>query len=268
MAAAKLPANAIIGEAYGLVFANLRPLARAAAVPFGIMTIGLLRSILAEREGGMPVYAVVLWMVIEFGAAVPFQTQVYRFATALTADRTPQLGWPWGRRETAYVLNAIGLIAVSVAAAALAGAIVAAFILPNGGAAREDQMARLGLAVLFIGLPIALAIAYASARISLVFPAAAVGHRTNWGAMWRATAGNGWRIFWIMVIAILPWSLAGGVIQTLAGLVPSVSTLIVLGTAGNIVSLIGMALPAAALGLVYRQMAPGLGPGTRLSLLA
>jgi hypothetical protein len=267
VAAAKLPANAIIGEAYGFVFGNLRPLARAAAVPFGIMTVGLLRSMLAEREGGMPIYAVALWMIIEFGAAIPFQTQVYRFATAMTADRTPQLGWPWGRRETAYLLNAIGLMIASIVAAALAGAIVAAVMLPGGGGTREEQMARLGLALLFIGVPLALVIAYASARISPVFPAAAVGHPTNWRVLWRATEGNGWRIFWIMVIAILPWSLAGGFIQTIAGLMPGPFTLLVLGTVANVASLIGMAMPAAALGLVYRHIAPGLGPPARLSLL-
>lgn len=267
MAAAKLPANAIIGEAYGFVFANLRPLARAAAVPFAVTTLGLLRSILAEREGGMATWAVVLWMVIEFGAAVPFQTQVYRFATGLTADRVPQLGWPWGRRETAYVLNALGLMALSIAAAALAAALVVGFALPSGGT-REEQLARLGMVILFVGVPVALLIAYASARICLVFPAAAVGHPTNWRALWRATEGNGWRIFWIMAIAILPWTMAGGFIQTLAGLMPGVVALIVLGTAANIVSLIGMAVPATALGLAYRHLAPGVGQPTRLSLLA
>jgi hypothetical protein len=267
VAAAKLPANAIIGQAYGFVFGNLTPLARAAAVPFGVLTVGLLRSILAEREGGMATYAVVLWMALEFAAAVPFQTQVYRFVTGLTADRMPQLGWPWGRRETTYVLNAIGLMLVSVAAAAFVGAVVAIFILPGGGTSREDLLAWLGLAMLFIGVPIALAMAYASARIALVFPAAAVGHRTGWRTMWRATEGNGWRIFWIMVVAILPWSLAGGVIQMLVAAMPGTAALIVLGSAANIVSLVGMALPAAGLGLVYRHLATGGGPA-RVSLLA
>lgn len=267
MAAAKLPANAIIGEAYGFVFANLRPLARAAAVPFAVTTLGLLRSILAEREGGMAAWSVVLWMIIEFGAAVPFQTQVYRFVTALTADRVPQLGWPWGRRETAYLLNALGLMAASMAAAALVAAIVAGLALPSDGT-REEQMALLGVVILFVGVPIALLIAFASARISLVFPAAAVGHATNWRRMWRATEGNGWRIFWIMAITILPWTMAGGFVQTLAGLMPGAVPLFVLGTAANVIALIGMAVPATALGLVYRRLAPGLGQGSRLSLLA
>jgi hypothetical protein len=268
VAASKLPANRIIGEAFGFVFTNLRPLARAAAVPFAVMTLSMLRMIWARQEGDMATYAIVLWLIIQFASTVPFQTQVYRFALGVTPDSMPRLGWPWGQRETMLVLNAIGLMLVSVTIAAIVVAIVVALAPPSNGMDRNEALAQFALSFVLIGIPAMIVALYMSARLGLVLAAAAVGHATNWRLIWRATDGNGWRIVWLMLVTILPWSAANGVIEMLTGTLTSVPALILLGTVANVVGLIGMAVPAVALGLAYRHLVLAGGRPPSVSLLA
>jgi hypothetical protein len=268
VAASKLPANRIIGEAFGFVFTNLRPLARAAAVPFGVMTLSLLRMIWAGQEGHMATYAVVLWLIIQFAATVPFQTQVYRFALGVTPDSMPRLGWPWGQRETMLVINAIGLMLVSLTIAAIVVGIVVALAPSNDSTNRNEALAQFAISFVLVGIPAMIVALYLSARLGLVLAAAAVGHATNWRLIWRATERNGWRIVWVMLVTILPWSAANGLIQMLTSTLTGVPALILLGTAANVIGLIGMAVPATALGLAYRHLVLAGGRPPSVSLLA
>jgi hypothetical protein len=265
LAASKLPANQIIGEAFGHVFANLRPLARAAAVPFAVMTAVQLRALWAREEGDIATYAVVVWIAIQLAATVPFQTQTYRFILAITPDSTPRVGWPWGLRETMFVLNAAGLAVIgTVAVAFLAFVAMLISASPSG----QDTVAN---TVLYFGLfmvPAMLVAVYATARIGLVFAAAAVGRPTTWRLIWRASMGNGWRIVWLMVVTILPWSFVNLFIQQMMMTGTNIPLLLVLGLAANIVGLLGMAVPSTALGLAYRHLVLAAAGPPRVSLLA
>jgi hypothetical protein len=267
--AAKLPANRIIGAAFGHVFANVGPLARAAAVPFGVMVVGALRGELATQEGHMALYAAVLWTLIQLAAIVPFQTQVYRFAVGITSDSAPRLGWPWSMRETRFVLNALALMLLT--AAAMAVAIVIAAGLAGGDVATmpNESLGRFVSNFTLVGLPVAVLVLYVNARLSFVLAAASVGRSANWRDIWRATSGNGWRIVWIMIVATVPWLLLGAFIEKLANSVTSMPILALLGLATSAVSLLAIALPATALGLAYRHLVidGGAKPPT-VSLLA
>ena len=252
--ASKLPANQIIGEAFGLVFTNLGLLARAAAVPFGIMLLGALRGELARYEGQMAIYSAVLWTLIQLAAIIPFQTQAYRFAVRVTADSTPRLGWPWSMRETRFVLNALALMLLT--AAAIAATILIVLGLGGGASTTTPNVStgRVAANFVLIGVPVAIVMLYVNARLSLVLAAAAVGRSTSWRGIWRATSGNGWRVVWVLIIATLPWLLLGGLIESLAIGMSSKPILVLLGLASAVTNLFAIAVPATAIGLAYRDL--------------
>jgi hypothetical protein len=252
----KLSANEIIGAAFEHVFTNLKPLARAAAVPLAVMLAGTLRAELAEQEGHIETYAALLWWIIQFAAIVPFQTQVYRFAVGGDADSTPRFGWPWTMRETRFVVNATGLIILNAAALGLALVVAAGL----GATAPDSSGGRTAASLVLVGLPVAILMLYINARLGLVLAAASVGRSTRWRDIWQATSGNGWRIVWIMIVATMPWVLLSGLVQGLTASTDSLLVLAFLGVAAAVISLFAIALPATALGLAYRRLVVGAGP--------
>ena len=264
----KLPVNQIIGETFGHVFGNLRPLARAAVVPWIALIAVALRGELAQQEGHMTIYGTVLWTVVQVAAVIPFQTQVYRFAVAATPDNTPRFGWPWGARETRCALNVLALLMLS--AGILAAALVVAFAVTGPGpqASSSEAMDRIAAIATLAGLPTAIVVLYGTARLSLVLPAAAVGHPANWRVLWQATSANGWRLVWITVVTAVPGLLAGGIIQGLHRGAPIMIVAVPLDMLAAGASLFTVALPATAVGLAYRHLVVGAARPPSVSVLA
>lgn len=58
----------------------------------------------------------------------------------------------------------------------------------------------LGRQLLLLGLPAT----YVLARLSLVFPATALGRQLSLGEAWVMSKGNGWRVF--IIVGVLPWA--------------------------------------------------------------
>ena len=262
MAATKLPVRRIIGDAYGIVFNNLRPLARAAAVPYAILTLSLLRWLWAGYEHNMAAYALVMWILIQIAAIVPFQTQTYRFALALTPDSRPRLGWPWGQRETMFVLHSLGLLLVAFVISVVTVAILAAFGGAGGDVSSNEALNQAMPRFALLGTISTIVALYVNARLSPVLAAAAVGRPANWQMIWRATSGNGWRIVWAIVVAIIPWIAANLLIGVLTQGVTLLPVLVVINLVANVLTLLGMAVLMTVVALVYRHLVVSGAPPT------
>ena len=262
MAATKLPVSQIVGEAYGFVFGNLGPLARAAAVPYAILTLSLLRWLWAGYEHHMALYAIVLWILIQIAAIVPFQTQTYRCVLALTPDSTPRLGWPWGRRETMFALHSLGLLLVALAISVVTVAILVAFEGADGTVSSNEASGQTMLRFTLLGAVSTIVALYVNARLSPVLAAAAVGRPAHWQMIWRATSGNGWRIVRAIVAAIVPWIAANVLIGVLTQDVTLLPVLVLINMAANVLTLLGMAVLIAVVALAYRHLVVSGAPPT------
>ena len=268
MAATKLPANRIIGEAYGFVFANLGPLARAAAVPYAVLTVSLLRWLWAGYEHHMSPYALAMWILIQIAAVIPFQTQAYRFALALTPDSRPRFGWPWSQRETRFALHSLGLVLVALAISFVTVAILAAYDGADGTAPSSEALGPTMARLTLLGAVSTIVALYVNARLSPVLAAASVGRPANWGMVWRATSGNGWRIAWAIVVAIVPWVAANLLIGILTRDVTFLPVLVVINLFANGLTLLGMAVLITAVALAYRHLVLGGAAPPTVSLIA
>lgn len=95
------------------------------------------------------------------------------------------------------------------------------------------------------------------ARLSLMFPAAAVGRHLSMSACWRATTGQTWPLFLTLVLTLLPASLADWLIGDITeGLVKLAGfSNVIEGYAGELVyqffTFVAIATTATALSIIY-----------------
>ena len=196
-----------VSDAYKFVFGNLKPLARAAAIPFAILAAAALRGVWAEQVSNMSVFSEYLWGALTYAAVVPFQTQLCRHALKLTGNHAPVLGFPWGRRESWFAIHQLGLTAAFCGFVLGADYVISESILTSstGSGARPDFGGIVTAVVLYLCL-ILFAIVVAL-RIALALPAAGIGHSADWRRIWSLTRGNTFRIFLAQLIGLLPWFL-------------------------------------------------------------
>jgi hypothetical protein len=94
-------------------------------------------------------------------------------------------------------------------------------------------------------------------RLSLLFPAVAVGDRTmTLARSWALTTRNTWRLFWGSFVCALPFSVAGNIIEKVLqvqGLAETVPGL-VLAVLGMAAELLGYVTVAAFISLAYIQL--------------
>jgi hypothetical protein len=200
----KLPVIGTIVAAYRFVFRHFRPLALAAVVPFAVALITDLRWLWAAREQSMTVSAQLVWMLLPFVATIPLAAQCQRYFLDAAPANRPRLGFPWSRRETAFLLHSLGLFGLML--------VLNAIIIPMvAGLAPNESALGIVLAALAFVLTV-----YIIARFTLVLPAAAVGRRMSWGEAWRRAADHAVGLALIIVLAPLPW-LVPSAIQMIAG---------------------------------------------------
>ncbi|HVO16262.1 MAG TPA: hypothetical protein VMV26_13670 [Alphaproteobacteria bacterium] len=203
----RLPVLGTIVLAYGFAFRNAGPLLRAAVVPFAVTLIADLRLLWAIHEHSMAPLARLLWFFLPFVATVPFAAQCQRYVLDTTPANRPRFGFPWSRRETAFMLHAMGLFGLALLLNAIGFPLVMRLVPGSGGTGPIGIV----LYALFFVLTV-----YIVARFTLVLPAAALGRALSWGVAWRRAADHGVGLALILVLAPLPW-LVPSAIQLVAG---------------------------------------------------
>jgi hypothetical protein len=106
-----------------------------------------------------------------------------------------------------------------------------------------------------IGALAGIALALASARVSLIFPAAAVEHPISLREAWDLIAGNYLRLFACILLCVIPFGIVHAIIGAIGGGLPWVMWF-VLEVIGLAVTFAGMAVVASLLSDIYRGLAP------------
>jgi hypothetical protein len=249
----RLPIFGTIAVAYRFAFRHAGPLARAAAVPLVVTLITDLRLLWAAHEQSMMTSARLFWFLLPFVATIPFATQCHRYVLDTTPANRPRFGFPWSRRETSFMLNALGLLGVMFLVNAIALPFVTRLAPGGAGAAAADPLGIVMVALVFV-LTI-----YIVSRFSLVLPAAAIGRPLNWAMAWRRAAAHGTSLGIVTVLAPLPW-LVPAVLHMIAGpdateIGPFLVTTAIIEACG----LVSTAIVMIALAAAYRWIMDGTG---------
>jgi len=235
-----------VRDAYTVVIENARVALDLAWLPFAIL-VGA--EIVALLLGGGGWFGHILALLVRglgflvFGTAFIVRWHRFILLGETTAEGLLPPGW-----------GGFVLAAVKVGASAGVGYIVVVLI-----AAMPPHYLTGALAI--IG---ALAVAFATPRVSLVFPAAAVEQPMSLREAWVLMTGNHWQLLVCLVLCYLPFGIAHYVLGKIGLALPSVLWILfqVLGLA---VSFAAVAVVAALLSDLYRTMAPATAPAGRLS---
>lgn len=106
-----------------------------------------------------------------------------------------------------------------------------------------------------IGALAGIALGLASARVSLIFPAAAVEQPIGLREAWDLIAGNYWRLFACVLLCVIPFGIVHAIIGGIGGGLPWVLWF-VFEVIGLAVTFAGMAVVASLLSDIYRGLAP------------
>lgn len=154
----------------------------------------------------------------------------------------------WGRRQTRFLLIAIGLFVLIALLWLIAGALGAGVF----GA---------GILLMF---PLFFLIGLVYARLSLLFPSTAVDHRMSFGECWEFTRGNSWRLIFIIVLVAIPvgviallMSLAVTTIVANFGVSDSLTTNFIVALIDQTFAFISIAVGVSALSIAYRGLMAG-----------
>lgn len=200
---APLPALEIVGQSYRLLRDQPLAWARALALPLAIN--------LAVQFAFLSVYGPSIWqaMNLEQPDADPgitlravgmslclliafalFAVAWHRFALIGPAE-APRLLPAVQGYHVRFILTMIGLSLLIGLVAVLP------FIL-------ADLLGIYSQLIPLLALVVAVALAV---RLQLVFPAVALDRRLGLAGSWRATKGQGLRLFWMVLLSVLPWQL-------------------------------------------------------------
>jgi hypothetical protein len=238
----KISIGSIFGEAYGLTFGNLGLFARVAIVPFLLilaMNLAVLLFASPKPAGWIGIAQNILTIIIE----VPLLTSWHRFALLPRNQSLPTLGFAFTLREIRF-FGYLLLMSMSFT--------VPLFVIGAAG-----QGAGLAAGLLFLVLAIGVLLLWA--RVGLVFPASAVGDPVRLADSWRITEGNGWRIFWLMVLISLPFAgatlLIAMVFGTIAFMTKDMSIYPLMSIPMVFLAVLSAGIYASTLSVVYRELA-------------
>ena len=187
----KLPVAEILAEAFHFPWRHRRDFASGIAVPLtGLMTLLIAWQYCQPDDFaalGYGVY-VLLYFFLFAWLAVGCHRLVLLKPDARSTDMK------WSRRESRFLVWLIGLTLLLWIVTLLLHGVLSAFqsTLSGGSLALLAQVAQLPGWYVF-------------ARLSLVFPAIALDHRTDFGHAWNLSERNGGRMF--LLVCLFPWAL-------------------------------------------------------------
>lgn len=203
----KIAVTATVHAAYATVFGRLGPLVKAAVLP---LALALAISMAALTMGERPVLEVGL-VVLSFVPYTIFGVAWHRL-TLLGADRAPPSALPaWRGRHWRFFGYAIAMQIIVQLIAVTAVPFVQALA---GGPQQVTSGSAFAMAALLL---IVLSVPYVLARLSFVFPAAAVDERYGLHHSWSHTKGQGLRLIAALFLAAVPIMLSTGIVSGTVG---------------------------------------------------
>jgi hypothetical protein len=262
----KVPLGEVVAESYRAVFRRPGRLLDLGWLPILIMlALALLPGLLlaggaATADDGLTLrdaLDIVVALLCLSAFAVRWHHAVL-FAEGRAASAA-QFRRAWAR----FLVYSVVLYLVSAGMAALVMATLAAAGGAAGAAAQPPSLT-LALAALAAAAA-ALAVWFAIARCSLIFPAAAYERPLGWGEAWRLMRGNTWRFLGANLLAVLPVMMAAGALLSLVlaaaridlGVLPErlpTSLFVLLGLADTLLRFVLVALGASVLAGFYRRI--------------
>jgi len=233
----KIDIAASVRAAYTVVMDNARLAVDLAWLPFAIL-VGA--EIIAWIVGGGGWFGMMLALLVRAGGFAVFGTvfivRWHRFILLgeTTSETLIPPGW-----------STFFLTAVKIGLAVFVGAFVLVLI-----AAVPPHF----LTVL-IAIAGYIALALASARVSLAFPAAAIERPISLREAWDLMAGNYWRLFACLLACYLPFGIVHYIVTQIGLELPSILW-IVFQIVGLAVSFAGVAVVASLLSDIYRGLYP------------
>ncbi|HWB51437.1 MAG TPA: hypothetical protein VG651_20155 [Stellaceae bacterium] len=230
-----------VGRAYRAVFDRLRLVAEMALLPYAIVLAAELVALLMPGgvTGGILAVVVRAAGFLLFGSVFLVRWHRLVLLDERAGNGFVPPGW------TDFVIAEIKLGAILLAGWLV---MVALAVLPPHF---------LTVVLATVG---GVALTLAVARVSLVFPAAAVEQPIGLRTAWDWVGGNFWRLFACALAAYFPFLVAGMVITAIGGVFPSLLWM-VFEALRLAVSFVGLAVVAALLSQLYRDIGRNKSPG-------
>jgi len=254
----KVPVPAVTVEAYRIVFGRLGNVLELGWLPLLILLgVSIVPAALPDDFGGDNVALRALPDLLDLVAGAlclnAFGVRWYQVQLFGGASHRPWLR-PWSR-FLLYTFAFYAALGIVLAATLLAGSIVG------------DHNLSLEIGAVALDLAVVAALLLAMARLSLLYPAAAVDWPVGISGAWRATRGNGWRIVLCWLFATAPLLLGVQIIMgaVLSGFgiggttVPPMGLFILRGLIATVADFLIAALGAVVLSDVYRRLIPTAG---------
>ena len=216
--------------------------------------------------------------VVSLGVWVMFAVAWHRRYLFPDEATTVRAALRWSRRQTRFLLLAIGVSLVAVGIGLLVLLVLATVgnLLQGGetldpigpGEGTEPGGAGVSLfGVVISWLPMSVLVLswFVYARLSMLFPSTAVDHRMSFRECWQFTRGNGWRLGFIIALVAIPVSAIASLLSFLIaipltdlGLSGSLTAQFVGALIDETLAFIGIAVGVSALSIAYRGLMAGL----------
>ncbi len=187
----------LAGDAYDLWFSGFGMWMRAAGLPIALLILidfASWQSLIGARQDGgpQPLAADLRFALKTIVDAIIFTLLgVSWHRWALLGER-PSLLPPIGREHLRFLIWTLVLLFLSQFASGTILGLVLALT------TRSLDMVLLGSLVAFV------ASLYFVARMSVIYPAAAIGQKLGLLAAWQMTRGQGWALFWALILVCIP----------------------------------------------------------------
>lgn len=195
--ATRLSAWRLAGDGYDLWFGSFGLWLRAAALPFVLLILidyAMLRSLAEARQAGGPEplahdLRVALGIVVDAIIYTLLGVSWHRWA--LLSER-PRLLPAIGSEHLRFMAWALALMFLSQFAAGTVMSLVLAIASQSFNAILAGALAAFIVSLYFI------------ARMSVIYPAAALGQRLGLLGAWQMTRKQGWALFWAYILVCIP----------------------------------------------------------------
>ena len=233
----KIDIGASVRTAYSTVLENVRLAVDLAWLPFALLVIAEIVALVLGGGGRFGMMLAVMARGLGFAVfGTIFIVRWHRFVLigeTASGDLFPP---GWGLFFIAAIKITLGVI-VGMVIIALIGMVLPGF---------------LAMLIAAIG---GIALAVASSRLSLVFPAAAIERPIGLRQAWELLAGNYWRLFACLLLCYLPFGIVHYILGEIGIGLPWV-VWFVLQVIGLAMSFAGAAVVASLLSDVYRGFYP------------
>jgi hypothetical protein len=223
-----------VGRAYRLVYDRMQLVVEMALLPYLIVLGAELVAVLMPNGVAGSILAALIHGIAFIVFASVFYVRWHRFVLLgeSVSDAFIPPGW------TEFLIAEIKVVGILVAGWLLL--VVLASLPPTF----------LMVVLSSVG---GVALALAALRVSLIFPAAAIGEPIGLRTAWDRVEGNFWRLFACVLAAYFPFGVAEMIVTAIGGIFPSLLW-IVFEALGLALALAGMAVIATLLSQLYRDI--------------